>query len=83
MALGRHAEALGHLRAAVALARKLDDPALLLRLAGPLLDLDGDDALAAEARAAVDRITRALPDAELRRRFESAHPVGLVLRSSS
>ena len=83
MALGLPAEALGHLRAAVALVRKLDDPALLLRLAGPLLDLDGDDALAAEARAAVDRITRALPDAELRRRFESAHPVGLVLRSSS
>ena len=83
MALGLPAEALGHLRAAVALVRKLDDPALLLRLAGPLLDLDGDDALAAEARAAVERITRALPDAELRRRFESAPPVGLVLRSSS
>ena len=83
MALGRHAEALGNLRAAVGLARRLDDPALFLRLAGPLLDLAGDDALAAEARTAVDRITWALPDATLRRRFESAHPVGLVLRSSS
>ena len=55
MALGRHPEALGDLCAAVALARRLDDTALLLRLAGPLLDLDGDDAPAAEARVAVDQ----------------------------
>ncbi len=82
-ALGRHAEALGDLRAAVDLARRLDDPALFLRLAQQLIDLDGDDALAAEARAAVGRITQALPNADLRRCFESAQPVGLVMRSSS
>lgn len=82
-ALGRHAEAVGDLRAAVGLARRLDDPALFLRLVGELLNLEGDDAPAAEARAAIDRITQALPNAEMRGRFESAPPVGLVMRSSS
>lgn len=83
VALGRHTEALGSLQAAVDLARRLGDPALFLRLAGPLYDLGGDAALAAEARAAVDRIAQALPDAELRRRFEAAHPVGHCRRSVS
>lgn len=81
VALGRHTEALDSLQAAVDLARRLGDPALFLRLAGPLLDLGGDGALAAEARAAVDRIAQTLPNAELRRRFESARPIRFVMRS--
>jgi len=82
-ALGRRAKAVDDLRAAVGLARSLDDPALLLRLAGRLLDLDGDDALAAEARAAGNRIIQTLPSEDLRRCFESAPLVSLVMRSSS
>jgi DNA-binding SARP family transcriptional activator len=82
-ALGRHAEAVGDLRTAAGLARRLDDPALFLRLAGQLLDLDGDDALAAEARATVGRITQGLPNVDLRRCFESGHPVARVVRLSS
>ena len=74
-ALGRTREAIADLRHAVELARPVGDPALFLRPATTLLSLDGDDALAAEARAAVERITAALPDPELRRRFVEAEPV--------
>jgi hypothetical protein len=41
--------AVGDLRAAVQLARPQADPALFLRSAATLLELDGDDQLAAEA----------------------------------
>jgi hypothetical protein len=79
-ALGRMDEAIGDARSAVALARRVGDPALFLRTAGVLLALDGDDALAAEARAAAERIAAALPDQEVRQRFEAAEPVRAVLR---
>lgn len=73
--LGRDKEATADLRRAVGLARSIGDPALFLRTAVALLALDGDDALAAEARAAAERIAAALPDGELRRRFETAEPL--------
>jgi len=50
----------------VPLARKVGDPAQFVRAASGLLALDGDDALAAEASAAMARIARALPDARMR-----------------
>jgi hypothetical protein len=62
-------------------ARPAGSPALFLRPATALLALDGDDALAAEARAAADRITAALPDPEMRRRFEAAEPVRFLRKS--
>jgi class 3 adenylate cyclase/tetratricopeptide (TPR) repeat protein len=73
--LGRAKEGLADLRAAVELARTLGDPALFLRVAIPLLALDGDDELLAAARSTAKRIAQALPDAELRHCFESAEPV--------
>jgi DNA-binding SARP family transcriptional activator len=76
IALGRHAAALDSLRAAVALARILDDPALFLHVAVPLLELDGSDELAAQARGARDRIMNALPGGEAQRRFASALGLG-------
>jgi tetratricopeptide (TPR) repeat protein len=79
-AQGHTREALDHLQSAVARARGTGDPAMFLRAAAALLAIDGDDALLAEARAAVDRIAGALPDAELRRRFLAAEPVRLVVR---
>jgi tetratricopeptide (TPR) repeat protein len=76
--LGRTTEAIADLRTAVALARKVGDPALFVRPAAALLPVDGDDALAAEGRAVVNRIASALPDAEMRRRFERAEPVRVI-----
>jgi tetratricopeptide (TPR) repeat protein len=73
--LGRHREAIADLRSAVALARPIGDPAMFLHTAAALLAIEGDDTLAAEARAAAHRILAALPDAEMRRRFEAAEPV--------
>jgi hypothetical protein len=67
----------------VELARSVKDPAMLLKTAAALLALDGDQALAAEARAAAERIIAALPDTELRRRFEAAEPVRLVMAAAT
>ncbi len=78
--LGRTKKAIADLRQAVRLARRTGDPAMLLRAATALLAIDGDDALAAESRAVVERIAAALPDDEMRQRFEAAEPVRTVLR---
>ena len=77
--LGRDKEAIADLRRAVGLARPFGDPALFLRTALALLALDGDDALAAEARTVAERIARALPDRDTRQRFEAAEPVRHLL----
>jgi hypothetical protein len=53
---------------------------MLLRAATALLAIEGDDALATEARQAAQRIAAALPDAEMRRRFEAAEPVRMLSR---
>jgi tetratricopeptide (TPR) repeat protein len=74
-ALGRAKEAIAELRRPVAAARPVDDPAMFLGAATALLAIEGDDALAAEARSAADRIAAALPDEAMRRRFEAAAPV--------
>ncbi len=61
----------------------MGDPALFLRTAAALLALDGDDALAIEARAAAVRITEALPDRDTRQCFEAAEPVRRLLTVKS
>jgi hypothetical protein len=78
--LGRSNEAIVDLRTALALARPVGDPALFLPPACELLRLDGDDELAEEGRAAVNRIAGALPDGDMRHRFELAEPVRLLSR---
>jgi tetratricopeptide (TPR) repeat protein len=74
-ALRRRSEAVADLRAAAELARSMGDPALSIRVAVPLLQIDGDDALLSEARATARQILTALPDDEMRRRFESSQTV--------
>ena len=64
--------ALSDLRAAMRLTRPVGDPAMIVRAAVPLLALDGDDALLAEARAAAGRIASELHDEEARARFLAA-----------
>ncbi len=78
--LGRTREAIGDLRAAVRLTRPQADPALFLRSAATLLELDGDDQLAAEAHATAGRILARLPTEEMRKRFQAAEPVQLLSR---
>jgi tetratricopeptide (TPR) repeat protein len=78
---GRTNAAIGELRAAVALARPLGDPALLLRTVAALLAIEGDDALLAEARATVERSAAALPD-DLRRIVLETDTVRLVAQLS-
>jgi hypothetical protein len=70
--LGRRGEAVVAQRHAVEIARRLDDPALMLRLLTTLLSLDSSDALTAEARAVAERIDAALPDGPLRDRFRAS-----------
>jgi hypothetical protein len=79
--LGRTREAIVDLRAAVALARRVGDPALFVRVPAGLLAVDGDDALAAEAGVAARRIAGALPDERVRGCFEAATR-GLLARST-
>ena len=79
-ALGRTRDAIDELNRALVLARPVGDPALFLRAATGMLSLAGDDGLAAETGAAVQRIASALPDAGMRRRFASSDPVRIVTR---
>ena len=78
--LARTKEAITDLRAAVTLARPTEDLALFVRAAAGLLAIDGDDALANEAQAVVDRIAEGLPDPDMRLQFERAEPPRLILK---
>ena len=76
--MARTREAIADLGTAVALVRPVGDPALLLRAITGLLAVDGDDALAAEGRAAFERIAGSIPHDEMRRRFEAAERLRIV-----
>ncbi len=77
-ALGRKHEAIVRLKTAVELARPVGDPALFLRPAAFLIDLDGNDALLAEVRATAKGILKALPAEEMRQRFANAEPLRVL-----
>jgi len=79
-AQGPSKEAERDLREALDIARRMGDPALILRVAHPLAELAGDAGVGDEARQMALRIDGALPDEESRRRFrqtESARAAGL------
>jgi tetratricopeptide (TPR) repeat protein len=65
---------------AAAVARPIGDPSLLLEALALLLELDGNDEIAAEARASVERVLSSLSDQTLRKRFLEAAPVKTVER---
>ncbi|MBC8160645.1 MAG: tetratricopeptide repeat protein [Roseiflexaceae bacterium] len=75
---GRKHEAIAEARNAVNLIRPIESPALFLRAAAALLNLDGDDMLLAEACTAAERIAAALPNEEMRRRFQTTELVRLL-----
>jgi hypothetical protein len=80
-ALGKTPEAIAASRAAAGFGRKVGDPALLLRVIGTWLGLEGTDDLLAEARQLAQTIVSRLPNDALRRRFESAEPVRSIVKS--
>jgi tetratricopeptide (TPR) repeat protein len=79
--LGRAREAIADVRDGVAIARRVEDPALLLHALDALLALDGNDELAVEARALSDRIVAALPDETMRGRFTESDAVQRIRRA--
>jgi DNA-binding winged helix-turn-helix (wHTH) protein/tetratricopeptide (TPR) repeat protein len=68
-ALARIREAIPEAKAAVGVAERTGDPALLLLALDALIGLDGTDELATRARALTDRIDEVLPDEVMRRCF--------------
>jgi tetratricopeptide (TPR) repeat protein len=79
-ALGRKKEAIVEAQNAVNLLRPIGAPALFLRAASTLINLDGNDMLLAEARSTAQQIITALPNDDMRRTFRDAEPVRLVLK---
>jgi ATP/maltotriose-dependent transcriptional regulator MalT len=77
-ALGRKREAMAAARQGVDLIRPVQSPAIFVRAAAGLLALEGNDALLAEARDAVGRVTGALPSETMRQSFLAAEPVRLI-----
>jgi hypothetical protein len=73
--VARTREAIADAAAAVAIADRTGDPALLLLALDARLALDGTDELAARARAAADRIHHALPDDRMQRSFRESEVV--------
>jgi len=77
--LNRTNDSIEDLRGALELARTLGDPAPILHTAGTLLMIEGDEAMATEARSTLDRVVASLPDPEMRHRLEAAEPVRVVI----
>ena len=65
-------QAVDDARRAADVARRLSDPAVLMECLGVLLELDGNDALLAEARQVAHAILDTLPEGSLRRAFVTA-----------
>ena len=61
----------------------MGDAPLFLHAAVPLRQLDGDDALAAEAAATAQRIASSLHDQRMRKCFENAPPGSFLARPIS
>jgi len=80
-ALDRTREAIAHARDALAVARPSADPALVLWTLNALLALDGDDALAGEARTVSAAIKLELPDESMQRRFDESELVQAIPHS--
>mgnify|MGYP003581448074 CR=1 FL=1 len=77
---GRTRDAIAHARDALAVARRSADPSLLLWTLNVLLALDGDDALADEARSVSAAIKRELPDKSMERQFDQSELVLAIPR---
>ena len=79
-ALGRKSEAIGEAGGALAVSRRVGDPALLLRSLDALLGLDGADELLRDAHTMIAAIGGALLDEVMRQRFEESEVVQRIRR---
>lgn len=79
-ALGRSQEAIEDLRKALEMARRIHHPAMFIRISTALLEIAGDDALLAEARATAKQILAELPAGHIRQRFSDAEPLRVLGR---
>jgi hypothetical protein len=77
--LGQTRAAIDDARRALAIARLIGDPSLILQALAVVVALDGTDSLSAEAKLLVERIAAAVPDG-MRQRFLSAQPVTFMRR---
>lgn len=78
---GRTRDGIADATAAVTIAERIDDPALLLLALDALIGLNGTDHLLNRARAITDRIVRAVPDAAIRRGFNESEVVRRIERA--
>lgn len=74
-ALGQTRDAIADAKAAVSVAERTGDPAVLLLALDALLELDGTDELANRARVVADAMDADLPDDIMRRSFAEAEVV--------
>ncbi len=79
----RTREAIDDAKAAVTIAERIGDPALLLLALDALIGIDGTDQLLNQARAVSDRIARALPDEAMRRCFTEFEVVRRIGRNEN
>jgi DNA-binding winged helix-turn-helix (wHTH) protein/tetratricopeptide (TPR) repeat protein len=77
-ALGRTGDAIADAAAAVRIAERIGDPALLLVALDALLELDGTDDMAVLAGTVAARIDRSLPDDVMRQCFRESEVVQRV-----
>jgi tetratricopeptide (TPR) repeat protein len=78
LGLGKEKESISDLQTARDKARLFGDPAMTLRLDAALLPLAGSEVLALETSTSLQQIRAALPEGEMRNRFEQAEPVCLI-----
>jgi tetratricopeptide (TPR) repeat protein len=79
--LGQMPGAIEDAARAVAIARKLGDPALLVDMLALYLALEGNDPLATEARQTIEQVLSKLSNQHLRQRFLESESVKLVLKA--
>ena len=80
VALGRKAEALRDMTAALDAARRSGDPAMLVRVAATMLNIEPSGSILAEALRDRERVMSSLPDGPLRASFQESEAFQTLTR---
>jgi DNA-binding NarL/FixJ family response regulator len=81
VALGRKKDAIADLTAAVEAARGTADPAMFVRAAATMLQVEANASLAGEAHHSIARILSAVSNPRMRRCFEDSETVQFIYRT--